>query len=236
MNNLTASYDFRSEKLPSVIRSFNPGASAWLFRSADDGDLLFAFAPIRPFRLRFQSGAQIDVVIEPNWQRLEQPFSPAGIEIAPGKYNYTRYRMSAKTDQSTKYSARLSIETGDYYDGSLTSYSVSGRIAPLPQIELSADLQINQIRDLGIASEDENTRLYRINARFALNPRLQLSGLYQWDSLTNRSGWNLRLSWEYRPLSYFYLVYNKNEIQELGRDTRFTQDQIIAKWTYLFEL
>ena len=236
MNNLTASYDFRSEKLPGIIRSFNPGASAWLFRSADDGDLLFAFAPIRPFRLRFQSGAQIDVVIEPNWQRLERPFSPVGIEIAPGKYDYTRYRMSAKTDQSTRYSAKLSIETGDYFDGSLTSYSVSGRIAPLPQVELSADLQINQIRDLGIASEDENTRLYRINARFALNPRLQLSGLYQWDSLTDRSGWNFRLSWEYRPLSYIYLVYNKNESQELGRATRFTQDQIIAKLTYLFEL
>ena len=236
MNNLTASYDFRSEKLPGIIRSLNPGASAFLFRSADDGDLLFAFAPIRPFRLRFQSGAQIDVSVEPNWQRLDQPFSPAGIEIAPGKYYYTRYLMSAKTDQSTKYSARLSIETGDYFDGSLTSYSVSGRIAPLPQIELSADLQINQIRGLGIVSEDENTRLYRINARFALNPRLQLSGLYQWDSLTNRSGWNFRLSWEYRPLSYFYLVYNKNGREEVGCATRFTQDQLIAKLTYLFEL
>ena len=106
----------------------------------------------------------------------------------------------------------------------------------LPQIELSADLQLNQIRDLGIGIEDKNTRLYRINARFALNPRLQFSALYQWDSLTDRSGWNLRMSWEYRPLSYFYLVYNKNETQQLTRGARISQDQFIAKLTYLFEL
>lgn len=79
-------------------------------------------------------------------------------------------------------------------------------------------------------------RLYRINARFALNPRLQFSALYQWDSLTDRSGWNLRMSWEYRPLSYFYLVYNKNETQQLTRGARFSRDQFIEKLTYLFEL
>ena len=236
MNNLTASYDLRSKKLPDFIRSFNPGASAFVFRSADDGDLLFAFAPIRPFRLRFQSGAKFDIYVEPNWQRLEQTFSPAGIEIAPGKYDYMRFRMSANSDQSAKYSARLSVETGDYFDGSLTSYAVSGRVAPVPQIELSADLQLNRIRGLGISNEDKNTRLYRINARLALNPRLQFSGLYQWDSLTSRSGWNFRLSWEYRPLSYFYLVYNKNERSTVGSVARFTQDQFIAKLTYLFEL
>jgi hypothetical protein len=236
MNNLTTSFDLRSEKLPGFIRSFNPGASAFVFRSADDGDLMFAFAPIRPLRLRFQTGAQIDFYIEPNWQRLDSSFSPVGIEIGPGKYDYTRYRISAKTDQSAKYSAQLKVETGDYFDGSLTSYSLSARVAPLPQVELSADLQLNQIRDLGIANEDKNTRLYRINARFALNPRLQFSGLYQWDSLTDRSGWNIRMSWEYRPLSYFYLVYNKNETQQPTRGARFSQDQFIAKLTYLFEM
>jgi len=236
MNSLIANFDIRSATLPASIRSFTPGVSAFIFRSSDDRELLFAYAPIRPFRLRFQSGALIDMVIEPNRQRLEEPFSPAGIEIAPGEYDYTRYRMSARTDQSRIFSADASAETGGYFDGRLTSYTVAGRFAPSAKIELSADLQVNQIADLGIAAEDKTTRLYRVNARLALNPQLQITGFYQWDSLSDRSAWNFRLSWEYRPLSYLYVVYNKNDDSGFSPAERFSQDQIIVKATYLFEM
>lgn len=235
MNSLIVNLDFRPKILPAAVRSFNPGASAFVFRSSDDGELLFAFAPVRPFRLRFQSGAQVDMVIEPHRQRLQEPFSPAGIEISPGEYDYTRFRMDARTDQSKIFAASARAETGDYFDGSLTSYSVSGRIAPIPQIDLSADIQVNRIADLGVAAEDKTTRLYRVNARLALNPQLQVTGFYQWNSLSDRSAWNFRLSWEYRPLSYLYVVYNKSDRTGLNPSERFSQDQIIVKTTYLFE-
>ncbi len=236
MNGLTAGIDLRSPKLPQSIRSFNPGVSIFSFRDADDGDLLFAYATLRPLRLRFQSGARIDLTVEPNRQRLEASFSPAGIEIAPGEYDYTRLRVFAKTDQSAKLGGDISIESGDYFDGRLTSYKVSGRFVPKPQLELSADLQLNRIEDLGMAAESEITRLYRINARLALNPRLQMTGSYQWDSLVDRSIWNIRLSWEYRPLSYLYVVYNRNRRDGLIASDRFSQDQIIIKATYLLEM
>jgi hypothetical protein len=236
MNSLLTSFDFRSPKLPMSVRSFSPGASVFVFRSSDDEDLLFAYAPIRPLRLRYHSGAQIDLVLEPNQQRLEEPFFPAGIEIAPGKYDYTRYRASARTDQSAALAGDVSVESGDYFDGKLTSYSLSARFAPRPQIELSADVQVNQLENLGIAAEDKTTRLYRVNARLALNPRFQVTGFFQWDSLADQSAWNLRLSWEYRPLSYVYVVYNKNDREGLNPGDRFSQDQIIVKATYLFEI
>ena len=156
--------------------------------------------------------------------------------IAPGDYNYTRYRARARTDQSAKLAMNASIETGDYFDGKLTSYSVSGKFVPTPHIELSADVQVNQIENLGIAAEDETTRLYRINARVALNPQIQMTGFYQWDSLARRSAWNFRLSWEYRPLSYLYIVYNRNKRDGLLQSDRFSQDQIVLKTTYLFQI
>ncbi len=235
MNSLIANFDFRSEKLPLSVRSFSPGISAFSFRSSDDNELLFAYAPIRPFRLSFQSGARIDMIIEPNRQRLEESFSPAGIEVAPGEYDYTRYRIYAKTDQSKRFAANVRAETGDYFDGKLRSYSVSTRIAPWPQIELSADYQINELEDLGVNAESNTTRLYRISGRFALNPRLQITGFYQRDNLSDRSAWTFRLSWEYRPLSYLYVVYNKNDRIGLTPGSRFSQNQFIVKVTYLFD-
>ncbi len=235
MHSPAVSFDLRSERLPAQIRSFNPGIEAYIFQSSDDGDLLFAYAPIRPFRIYFQNAAQIGLFVEPNWQRLDEPFLPAGIEIAPGDYDYTRYRIELSSDQSASLSGGLNVETGDYFDGELTTYTLSARYAPLPHVELSADYEINEIQSLGILQEDETTRLLGMSLRLALNPRLQFSAFYQQNSVDDRSNWNVRLAWEYRPLSYLYLVYNRNEIDGM-LPPQGLSEQLIAKFTYLFEV
>jgi len=229
------SLDLRSERLPSFVRSFNPGFEAYIFQSADDGDLLFGYAPIRPVRINFQNGAQIGLFVEPNWQRLTEPFFPAGVEVSPGNYNYTRYRLEMVSDRSAKLSGSLDVESGDYFDGELTSYSMSARYAPLPQIEFSVDLGINRIDDLGVARQSETTEVLGVSLRFALSPRLQFSTFYQQNSVADRSVWNARLAWEYRPLSYLYLVYNRDEEDRL-RSPGSGREQVIAKFTYLFEV
>ena len=236
MHSPAASLDLRPETLPASIRSFNPGAEAYVFQSSDDGELLFAYAPIRPLRFFFQDGAQIGLTVEPNWQRLEEPFFPAGIEVAPGRYDYTRYRLNWDSDQSASLGARLSVETGNYFDGELTSYSASARYAPFPELEVSADVDINRIRGLGVAQVDDETRVLGLSVRIAPSPQLQFRVLYQQNSVGDRDNWNARLSWEYRPLSFIYLVYNRNEIAGLSVTERPKTEQVILKMTYLFEV
>jgi hypothetical protein len=77
--------------------------------------------------------------------------------------------------------------------------------------------------------------LYILQARIALNPRLQLTGLYQKNSLNNSDNYNLRLSWEYLPLSYVYLIYNRGVNSSLNNMTIETQteDHLIAKISFL---
>lgn len=235
MHSLSASYELRSRRLPAAVRSIVPGVSFFVFNSSDDGELLFSYAPIRPLRVAFQSGAQVDLYIEPNRQRLVEPFAPAGIEVAPGRYDYVRYRGVVKTDQSAWLAATLTAETGEFFDGRLTTYVLSGRIAPTRHFELSFDMEMNEIDDLGSASRDDSASLYGISGRIAPNPRLQLSGSYQWDVSTDASVWNLRLSWEFRPLSYLYIVYNKNTSGG-PYAVAAREQQWIAKLTYLFDL
>ncbi len=228
------SFDFRPERLPRSVRSINPGAEAYIFRSSDDGDLLFGYAPLRPVRIAFHNGARIDLVVEPNWQRLEQPFTPVGLEIAPGDYDYLRYRLALRSDQSARLSGDLEIETGDYFDGELTSYKLSARYAPSPHIELTADVDLNRLREIGLERRDRNTRLYSANLRFAPNPRLQFNALYQRNSVGDRRDWFARMAWEYRPLSYLYVVYNRAETVGLSPASQATGRQLIAKLTYFF--
>ena len=236
MHSPAVSFDLRSERLPDTIRSYNPGIDAYVFQSSDDGDLLFAYAPIRPLRLNFHSGARVSLIVEPNWQRLEEPFFPAGIEVAPGRYDYTRYRFDIRSDQSAALSASFDVETGKYFDGDLTTYSGSLRYAPFPEFELTADVEVNQIRDLGVQQTDDDTEVIGLNARLAPSPRLQFSVLYQHNSVGRRDSWNARLSWEYRPLSYVYLVYNRNETADLPGAGDAMSEQLILKVTYLLEV
>lgn len=230
------SMDFRWDWLPDSIRSYNPGVDAYIFRSSDDGDLLFGYMPIRPLRLHFQNGARISAFVEPNWQRLEEPFSPVGIEIAPGRYNYTRYSVDASSDQSARLGGSVDVEFGDYFDGKLTTYSASLRYAPIPQVELTAEYELNQLRGLGVESRDKDTKLYSLGARLALNSRLQLSTFYQRNTVSRASSLFARLSWEYQPQSFFYLVYNRDELDFRQPQSKVTGNQIIAKLTYLFAL
>ncbi len=236
MHSPAVSFDFRSDWLPGPVRSFNPGVEAYVFQDSDDGDLLFGYAPIRPFRIYFQNGAQIGTFIEPNWQRLDEPFSPVGIEIAPGDYDYTRYRVEVESDQSASLAGGIEVESGDYFDGELTTYEASFRYAPSPYLEVSADYVLNQIRGLGVAQEDVDTELLGLNLRLALSPQLQFNTFYQRNTANDTSNWNARLAWEYRPLSFLYVVYNRNEDEGIDRDFRNVGEQIIAKFTYLFEV
>lgn len=228
-------WDLRGDWLPEKIRSFNPAISVYSFTSSDGGDLKFGYATITPLRFDFHSGAAVGVIVEPNWQRITDRFAPAGIEIETGDYDYTRYRVYGNSDRSRTLSGQLSYETGGYVDGRLTTYSLGGRYAPSPRFELTADLEFNRLTDLGPMRQARTTRLIGIGSRFAFNPRLQLSGSLQYNSLTSRDILNARLSWEFRPLSYLYVVYNSATIDE-GLIPDYSQQQLLLKFTYLLEL
>ena len=236
MHSPAVNLDLRPEWLPESVRSFNPGFEAYIFQSSDNGDTLFGYTNIRPLSVQFQTGAEAHLFVEPNWQRLEEPFFPIGIEIAPGSYDYTRYGFDVESDQSAALGGELRVESGKYFDGDLTAYSVEGRFAPSPHFEVSLDFEFNQIRNLGVDSVDEDTRLYGINLLWAPNPQLQFSTFYQWNSVNDRGVWNARMSWEYRPLSYLYLVYNEDEIGDDNPFAARSREQFIAKLTYLFEV
>ena len=228
-------WDLRGSWLPETVRSFNPAISAYSFSSSDGDELEFGYAVIQPLRFVFHSGAAVGLSVVPNWQRITDRFAPAGIRIETGDYDYTRYRVNANSDRSRTFSGELSYETGEYYDGRLSAYSVSGRYAPSPRFELTADFEFNRLTDLGPMQQSRNTRLIGIGSRLAFNPRLQLSGFLQHNSLTSRDILNARLSWEFRPLSYLYVVYNSSANDEdLIPD--YSQQQLLIKFTYLLEL
>ncbi len=227
--------DLRPDWLPSFVRSYNPGIYAYIFHNSVDGHHLFSYGGLNLIDFNFQDGSNISFTIEPNRQDLEASFFPVGIEVAPGSYTYTRFYLNASTNPSAKLSGALNTSFGAFYDGSLERYTFSTRLAPIPHIELEGSYQLTRIHNLGISEQNEETHLFRIGPRLALNPRLLFSALYQYNSASDLHAVNARVSWEFLPLSYMYLVLNSSLINDSDPLQRLNQQQYIAKVSYVHQ-
>ncbi len=116
------------------------------------------------------------------------------------------------------------------------------RYSPLPQASFALDYTRNIANKLGVERQNRITELITPNVRLAVNPRLQLIGFYQKNTAADASArqrdiWNVRLAWEFQPLSFLYIVYNSNAQQQLQnnglRPDLNRAEQVIGKLTYL---
>lgn len=227
--------DLRPDWLPSFIRSYNPGVYAYIFNDSEDFTHLFSYMGIGFVEFNFQNGSIFYFTYEPNWQDLEVSFFPVGIEVAPGSYQYDRFYINFGSNPASRISGSIRASLGSYFDGNLSRFTFSGRVAPIPHIELEASYQISEITSLGVNSMDETTRLLKVGPSFALNPKVLFSGLYQWNNVSDQHLWNARLSWEFRPLSFFYLVLNSSIADDPLQTSRINQQQYIAKMSYVHQ-
>lgn len=225
-------YIFRPKNIP-WIRRFDPGAFFNYYHDADDpGNFQQSSIYLFPVYLIFTDGSFFEYAIYPTWQNINFSFTPLGIAIAQDNYYYTRHQVTYNTDQSRKFSVSSKLSWGGFYNGKRLTVNGSLRFAPIPHVAFTADYEYNKLNELGVSLEDLQTHLTTIGARFALNPRVQLSVFSQYNSFDEQGRWNVRGSWEYRPLSFIYLVFNDTRIS--GLEQPFTEQQVIGKF-YFFK-
>ncbi|MEN0047081.1 MAG: DUF5916 domain-containing protein [Bacteroidota bacterium] len=229
----TADFDFRPKWLPNFVRSFGPDVNADLIWRASDGAFQQGILNIAPIDLEWQTGGEFEVRITQEWQQLDESFRPLGITIDPGSYQFTRVDFGLSSDFSKKIAGGIRYETGGYYNGQQDRWLAEVRLSPTPYVEFTGFYVHNRFRGLGELKTDFNTDLIVARTRLALNPRVQLIGSYQWNSANQTDIWNVRFAWEYRPLSFIYLVFNSNQRDDFVPRNRFSSEELIAKMTYL---
>ena len=224
-------YIWRPKNIP-WIRRFDPGAFFNYYHDASrPGNFQQAGIYLFPIYLIFTNGSFLQYAIFPTWQNINFNFAPLGIPIEQNNYYYTRQQVNFNTDRSTKFSASGSINWGQFYNGRRTTLNAGLRYAPSAHAAVTIDYEYINLSDLGINQTDLITHLITFGSRFALNPRLQLSSFYQYNSFDLQGRWNLRMSWEYEPLSFLYLVFNDARINDL--DDPFQEQQLISKITFV---
>ncbi len=214
------------------IRRWDPGLFLnYQHDATDPSQFQLASIYIFPVYVWFKDNSFLEFSITPTWQNINFDFAPLGLQIEKDRYFYTRYVLRYNTDRSKKWSIDLRLNGGKFYDGQRNSAQGTLRLAPIPHAAFTLEYEYNRLTEIGLEDRTLETHLTTLGTRFALNPRLQLSAFYQYNSLDQQGRWNVRGSWEYRPLSFIYLVFNSTQIDDL--DNPIQEQQFISKLTFI---
>jgi hypothetical protein len=227
-------WQYRGNHLPmkEIIRAFEPGINMEFYHHASSGELLEKQIHIRPFYLNLQSGAYVGYNLQIHHQNLISSFVPLGVIIGEGEYRYKRHQIMIASDPSRLFNVSADMSWGKYFNGKLQSYTLVAQFVPIPHISLHAAVDRNYLNEVGEQEITKIINLFSIEGRFAINPRVQLVAFYQQNTEFSSTNYNIRFSWEYKPLSFIYLVINRRGFDNL-QHVHLTEDHIIAKINFL---
>jgi hypothetical protein len=225
--------------LPAFIQETEPSFRATHYRFYNDLRFREALLVVTPISLTGSDASSLKWSFEANWQQLEFPFRPLGASIAPGSYRYWVQELQLSSDYSRRVAASLTLRDGGYFDGSIRTIRVESRFAPVPQLMFTGSLTRNQLRSIGVTGEDITADVAGLESRVALNARFQWITFYQYNTRSDLHILNSRVQWEYRPMSFLYIVLNdtrRDVADPLMPVRRLTEQQAIMKLTLFRQL
>ena len=183
------------------------------------------------FGIEFHSADQATVQYVDEYELVPQAFriSP-GVIVPSGGYKNRTFSASYSLANQRPVAGRVSYASGALYDGTRNEASYSGRVAVVPQFYIEPSISLAWV-DLPYG--EFSARL--VTARFTYTPttRLFVSSLVQSNIDGHTLSLSLRLRWEYRPGSDFFIVYSDGR-NTVGPSNNLLNRSVAVKATRLF--
>ncbi len=148
---------------------------------------------------------------------LKYGFDPLGNGnvINPGKYNFALLKVGYNSANNQDFRYNVNFQKGAYYNGNRISGGMylNYQLLPFANIELSYNQDRINLHQLG----KETFHLTRFTGELFFNNRLNWTTYLQYNNQRDNFNINTRLQWEYKPLSYVYLVVTDNFNKHLHR-------------------
>lgn len=131
-----------------------------------------------------------------------------GNAISPDNYQNWNVKVGYNSANNQQFRYRVNIQKGKFYGGDKISGGVylNYQLLPFANLELSHDVNSIDLHELG----KEVFHLNRFTGQIFFNNRLNWTTYVQYNNQRNNFNVNSRLQWEYKPLSYVYLVITDN--------------------------
>lgn len=136
-----------------------------------------------------------------------------GNPVTPGIYDFAYARIGYRSPNNRNFTHGATTQYGQYFGGMLfrNSLNMGYRIMPNANFELNYELNQLRMGDLG----QRDFHLINFSSNISFSTQLNWTTYIQYNSQLDNFNINSRLQWEYRPLSYLYLVVTDNADQQL---------------------
>ncbi len=186
------------------------------------------------FGIQFQSQDNINLSVIPTFERLEEDFEiyPDVLLTEGSEYHFTRYRLDVGTANRRILSTRSSVEVGDFFSGTRREAILNMGVRPFVGMVANLSAEWNRIE---LPEGDFQTRLYRLTLDNQFNPWIFVVNNIQYDSVSDRLGWQIRFRWTVDPGNDLYVIYTQNWVDDLTQHRFLTEDRRgAAKFVYTY--
>lgn len=163
-----------------------------------------------PFAIRFKNRSYTYISFTHFIENLEYNFDflQNGEFISPDHYNHMFGRVGYWSPTNKKLYYTIKLEMGQFYKGKRRNFQVvtSYRLLPIAVLSATYDINAVDLNELG----KRTFHLAKLTTEIYLNNRLNWTTYLQYSTQQNNFNINSRFQWEYRPLSYVYLVFSNN--------------------------
>jgi hypothetical protein len=220
--------------------STNVGGS---YITGQDGELqTWTVDPSVSFQLRQRDSFRLFASRE--FERLDGSFFiRPDAEIVADDYTFNRAGVQFMSDPGRVISATVRMETGDFFSGTRTDWSLSGGYRQSKHLTLGGSISRSGV-DLPIPNGEFSALTASVDILASVSRKLFMKALIQTDNFSRDINANIRINWIHTPGSDLFVVFNTsyhvpgdNENLFDPRANLLMNDVIgVAKVTYLIML
>ena len=173
------------------------------------------------------SQERIEFNIRPQFERLQDDFTISeGVVLPEGEeYSFTRFEVRGQTANRRVIATNVSYEWGSFFSGDRRELTINANLRPRPGVRVQLEGEWN---DVSLAEGRFDTQVYRVISDTQFNPWIFVVNTLQYDSVSDRLGWQVRFRWTLTPGNDLFVVYTQNWVNEPVLDQFITQDRRAA--------
>ena len=165
--------------------------------------------------------------IWPQFERLQDDFEISdGVVLPEGEeYSFTRFQVQGQTANRRVLATNVSYVWGSFFSGDHRELTIGANVRPLPGVRVQLQGEWN---DVSLPEGSFDTQVYRVISDTQFNPWVFVVNTLQYDSVSDRLGWQARFRWTFRAGNDLFVVYTQNWVNEPVLDRFITQDRRAA--------
>lgn len=181
-----------------------------------------------------------DLSITANWwfENLRNPlFFSNNVFVEPGDYSFFGIKFNYGMSNAAELRTDISGSINTFYDGNQISFGISPTWNQSRFLEISGGVEFNLV-EFPDRDQKEFLNIYRLRSLIALNTKVSLQLLSQYNYLDRRLGTNARFRYNFREGNDFWIVYSETSNTHLDRTLptlpRFNNRVLLIKYTHTF--